>query len=183
MPALSESELRSMMKIPCQIFVETGTFLGETTDLAKNMFEMVHTIEIQSELFERARNLFAGNSNVKCYLGDSSIVLEDICKNLKNPTCFWLDGHYSGGKTGKGEKNVPLYAELEMIMKYCSEKCVILIDDCRLFQKTYHDGIRHIGWEEINTNTILEIVKSRINSYSFFSSNLDSEDRMAIVLN
>lgn len=180
MPALSESELKNMMKIPCEIFVETGTYLGETTDVAKDMFETVHTVEIKKELFERAKLKFSNNLNVVCHLGDSSILLEDICKSLNKPTCFWLDGHWSAGNTGKGKKSVPLYEELGLIMKHCSQNCVILIDDCRLFEKTdpYVDG-----WEEINVNSILQIVKSRMVSYLFYPSSLHPEDRMVIFLN
>lgn len=176
---LSQSELKNMMKIPCQIFVETGTYFGETTNVAKDMFELVHTIEIKQEYFEKALSLFSQDLNVKCHLGDSSILLEDICKTLDKSTCFWLDGHYSAGNTGKGVKNVPLYEELQLIMKHCSQPCVILIDDCRLFEKT--DPYVN-GWEEINTNSILEIVNSRMESYSLFPSALHQMDRMAIIL-
>lgn len=180
MPALTELDIMNMMIIPCQIFVETGTYLGETTNVAKDIFQQVHTIEIKKELFENARAKFSQHLNVLCHLGDSSILLENICKTLNKPTCFWLDGHWSAGDTGKGLKNVPLYEELELIMKHCSQKCVILIDDCRLFEKTdpYVDG-----WNAINKNTILDIVKSRIDSYSFYPSTLHPEDRMVIVLN
>ncbi len=180
MPALTELDIMNMMKIPCQIFVETGTYLGETTNVAKDIFQQVHTIEIKKELFENARAKFSQHLNVLCHLGDSSIVLENICKTLNKPTCFWLDGHWSAGDTGKGLKNVPLYEELELIMKHCSQKCVILIDDCRLFEKTGNDLD---GWEVINKNTILDIVKSRIDSYSFYPSSLHREDRMVIILN
>ncbi len=180
MPALTELDIMNMMKIPCQIFVETGTYLGETTNIAKNIFQEVHTIEIKKEFFENARRMFSQHFNVNCHLGDSSILLENICKGLNKTTCFWLDGHWSAGDTGKGLKSVPLYEELQLIMKHCSQKCVILIDDCRLFEKTdpYVDG-----WEVINKNTILEIVKSRLDSYSFYPSSLHPEDRMIIVLN
>jgi hypothetical protein len=180
MPALTELDIMNMMKFPCQIFVETGTYFGKTTNIAKNIFQKVHTIEIKKELFENARAKFSNNSNVICHLGDSSILLEDICKTLDKPTCFWLDGHWSAGDTGKGLKNVPLYEELQLIIKNCSQKCVILIDDCRLFEKT--DPCVD-GWELINKNTILEIVKSRLDSYSFYPSALHPEDRMVIVLN
>ena len=175
---LSELEIRNMMKIDCKIFVETGTYLGDTTAVAKTMFEKVHTIEIAPHFYERAKNMFSG-TNVTCHLGDSSILLQDICNTLDQPTCFWLDGHWSAGNTGKGVKNVPLYEELESIMKHCSQKCVILIDDCRLFKiSTIHDN----GWKEINADTILDIVNSRLESYSFFPSHLDPNDRMVIIL-
>jgi hypothetical protein len=180
MPTLTESEIDMMLKTPCQIFVETGTFLGQTTETASRMFETVHTVEVKKEYYEKAKIKFSNVSNVTCHLGDSSVLLGDICQKLDRPTCFWLDGHWSAGDTGKGMKNVPLYEELELIMKFCSQKCVILIDDCRLFEKT---GEYLEGWDTINKNTILNIVNPRLNSYSFYPSFLDPNDRMAILLN
>jgi hypothetical protein len=179
MPALTSTEIRTMMSIPCSIFIETGTYLGQTTEIAASMFEKVHTIEVKNDLFISAKNKLSRYPNVVCHLGDSSILLEDICKKLTKSSCFWLDGHYSAGNTGKGSKNVPLYEELQTIMKNCSQECIILIDDCRLFEKTdpYVDG-----WEAINVETILEIVKPRLVSYSFFPSALNPKDRLSIVL-
>jgi hypothetical protein len=178
MPALTESEIIDMVNIPFQIFVETGTYLGETTKVASGLFETVHTIEIAPHFYQNAKKMFSG-TNVTCHLGDSSIVLKDICPTLDRPTCFWLDGHWSAGNTGKGIKNVPLYEELELIMNLCSQECVILIDDCRLFGKTdpYVDG-----WEVISVEKILELVNPRIKSHSFFPSNLHHADRLAILL-
>lgn len=179
MPCLTSTEIKTMMPIFCSIFIETGTYLGETTNIAKTMFDTVHTIEIQPDLFNKAKNKFQHDLNVTCHLGDSSFVLNDICKTLDKPSCFWLDGHYSAGITGKGIKNVPLYEELMIIMTKCKESCVILIDDCRLFEKTGKDLD---GWESINKETILKIVDARMESYSFFPSKLHPLDRMSIIL-
>ena len=38
-------------------FVETGTYMAETTVMASNVFDIVHTIEIKKEFCDRARNL------------------------------------------------------------------------------------------------------------------------------
>jgi hypothetical protein len=184
MPSLSESEIRSMMNIPCQYFVETGTFLGKTTEVARHIFEKVYTIEVKEDLYKKARNKFIPYPNVTCYLGDSSLLLEDICITLDKPTCFWLDGHYSAGITGMGTKEVPLYEELDLIMQHCKVPCIILIDDCRLFETSVtkkninDDG----GWDAINVPNILEKVSSRLVSHSFAPSTLHPQDRMCICL-
>jgi hypothetical protein len=179
MPYLTSNEIKLMMTIPCSNFIETGTFMGDTTNIAKTMFDTVHTIEIKNDFFLNAKLRFQHDSNVICHLGDSSIILSNICKTLNKPSCFWLDGHYSAGDTGKGIKNVPLYEELMIIMTECKQACVILIDDCRLFEQTGKDLD---GWESINKQTILKIVDSRMESYSFFPSKLNPLDRMSIVL-
>jgi hypothetical protein len=193
MPSLTETEITSMMTMPCQYFVETGTFMGDTTEVARRMFEKVYTIEVKEDLYVQARNRFKPYPSVTCYLGDSSILLGDICKTLDKPTCFWLDGHYSAGNTGSGAKRVPLYEELELIMTHCKVPCVILIDDCRLFgssvtKKSMTDVIFKkkvpdiYGWDVINGPSILEKVSSRLESYSFAPSNLHPQDRMCICL-
>ena len=48
---------------------------------------------------------------------------------------FWLDGHYSAGKTFKGEKDCPIEDELNAIEENLENfaKISILIDDIRLF--------------------------------------------------
>jgi len=179
MPALTKQDINSMLAFPCEIFVETGTHMGETTNVAKNMFEHVHTIEIVDNMFLKAKQRFSDNSNVTCHLGDSAIILKDVCKHLDKPTCFWLDGHYSGGNTGIGIKAVPLFEELQAIVDNCSKQCIVLIDDCRLFETDNDLG----GWKVMNLNSILNIVKSRMSSYSFFPSALHPQDRLAIYLN
>jgi len=46
---------------------------------------------------------------------------------------FWLDGYYSAGETAKGEKETPIFEELDHI--FGDNRCehVVLVDDARLF--------------------------------------------------
>jgi len=46
---------------------------------------------------------------------------------------FWLDAHYSGGKTARGKIDTPIMKELEAIFKYSKYDHVLLIDDANLF--------------------------------------------------
>ena len=39
----------------------------------------------------------------------------ELVRQLDGPALFWLDGHYSGGDTAKGELDTPVSAELESI--------------------------------------------------------------------
>jgi len=52
---------------------------------------------------------------------------------IDEPTTFWLDAHYSGGITAKGEKDTPVMEELYAILNQFKHRCVILIDDARCF--------------------------------------------------
>jgi hypothetical protein len=114
-------------------FIETGTYLGQTISYLKNDFDKLISIELDPELYERAKKKFSRNKKIHIYRGDSGEVLEDILKNITEPSLFWLDGHYSSGITAKGKLNTPILQELDHILDHTIEEHVILIDDARCF--------------------------------------------------
>ena len=73
------------------------------------------------------------DKNVVLFQGDSGKVLHQILDNVNEPAIFWLDGHYSAGITALGDKECPIYEELEAIFQKCRNTPVILIDDARCF--------------------------------------------------
>jgi len=141
----SYHEKRSLLdsyrqKYSLKILIETGTFFGETVDFFRTRVDKVYSIELSTELAEKAQKRFADFPNVKIIQGNSGTVLADIIKEITQPALFWLDGHYSSEfyvgdefiRTAKGEKETPIENELDILMQ--SElKHVILIDDARLF--------------------------------------------------
>jgi len=114
-------------------FIETGTFLGEMVDAQKNSFDKIISIELGKDLFEKAKQKFCNDKNVVIYQGDSGKVLVDIMKDVKEPAIFWLDGHYSAGITAKGEKDCPIFEELDAIFQNSQLNHILLIDDARCF--------------------------------------------------
>ena len=116
------------------IFIETGTYLGDSAITAAKVFKQVHTIELSNDLYLRATERLNVINNVCCYLGDSAEVMKDLLPKLSGRALFWLDGHYSGGITSRGANNTPILKELEAIRLLPSKEAVILIDDLRLFQ-------------------------------------------------
>jgi hypothetical protein len=52
---------------------------------------------------------------------------------IHQPALFWLDGHYSAGNTAKGDKETPIYEELQYILNARDRGHVIVIDDARCF--------------------------------------------------
>lgn len=119
-----------------QIFIETGTFLGEMVEVMKNSFREVYSVELNEKLYKKARERFEKNNNVSIIHGDSGTVLSSLLKGTTEPILFWLDGHYSGGVTSKGNFNTPIKNEIESIFKHPNKNHVILIDDARLFNGT-----------------------------------------------
>lgn len=128
-----------------KIFIETGTFFGDTIDFFKNSFTKLYSIELSEELAEKAKKRFENNINISITQGNSSVELSNILREINQPCIFWLDGHYSSefwiGKefirTAKGEQNTPIWQELLQIINHQVKNHIILIDDARCFNGRY----------------------------------------------
>lgn len=112
-------------------FVETGTFLGDTTDAMADVMPTCITIELSPQLFERAIARFRCRSNVRCICGNSSEAICEILQSIDEPALFWLDAHHSGGITA-GEGYNPILDELTAICGHSVIRhSVVLVDDAR----------------------------------------------------
>jgi len=128
-------------KYSLNIFVETGTFFGDTVDALKSNFKKTISIELSNDLAIKAQKRFLNDTNVIIYNGDSGKLLPGILDSIDEPCLFWLDGHYSSEfwmgtefiKTAKGDKNTPIFEELEAIFSHNIKNHIILIDDARCF--------------------------------------------------
>lgn len=120
-------------KYSIRTFIETGTYLGTTTAAVKDTFSKIFTIEIDPKLYERAKKKFKGQSKIILKKGDSSKILPLILKGINSSCLFWLDAHFSGGITSRGEFKTPIISELQTILKHKIKKNLILIDDARDF--------------------------------------------------
>jgi hypothetical protein len=132
--------LRNLEKFKPRIMVETGTLLGDMIEAMKHRFMQLHSIEISHQLAQKAQQRFAGDKHVRIIENDSAIALKELVPTLQEPALFWLDGHYSGGNTGKGAKETPIMEELDTILASHLPH-VIMIDDARCFgtEKDYPD--------------------------------------------
>ena len=120
-------------KFSTDILIETGTYLCEMVFAMKDVFSQIYSIELDSELYMKAKERFVNASNIHIIQGDSSKVLPDLLTSIKQPCLFWLDGHYSGGITAKGDLDTPILEELKHIFAHTVIDHVILIDDARCF--------------------------------------------------
>ena len=96
-------------------------------------FKQIYSVELSEFYFKRAKKLFKSQKKVDVLLGDSTLVLKELVPTLKSKTLFWLDAHYSGGNTAKGDKESPIVEELKTIFSDNLQNHVILIDDARCF--------------------------------------------------
>lgn len=95
-------------KYDVEILVETGTYLGDMVYAQRKSFKRIYTIELSEKLYHYSKKRLNKYSNIKVIQGDSSIALDSIIKEINEPSIFWLDGHYSGGITAKGNSNCPI---------------------------------------------------------------------------
>jgi hypothetical protein len=114
------------------IWVETGSYRGQGIQFAIEAgFKEIQSIELMRENYDYCVSLFKDIPWVHIFLGDSSLLLENIISKITCPITFWLDGHYSGEGTALGSKETPLLDELEIIKRHPIKTHTILIDDMR----------------------------------------------------
>lgn len=124
-------------KYGLKTLVETGTCLGHMIEAQRNNFFKLYSIEVEPTLYKNANKYFSPYLHIEIIEGDSAIKLGQILKRISNESVlFWLDGHYSGGITGMGDKECPIYEELQAIFDQRVKTKYILIDDARCFDGT-----------------------------------------------
>jgi hypothetical protein len=151
-----------LTKYKNEYFFETGTYLGDSVNLALKVgFNKIFSIEIDENL--QTKNFEKFNEEItkgiiELVIGDTSIVMEQIVSKLDKKTTFWLDAHVDLGMSGV--KKCPIYDELEFISKSEIKNHTILIDDLRCFGNgLWGDGI--------NLDTIKNKIKKINPDYKF----------------
>ena len=123
-------------------WIETGTYLGETTKHLSTISEKLISIEPEKKLFENALSKFKNYTNVTIINGTSEgelgLVISSLNEKEIHDISFWLDGHYSAGITYLGAEETPVNTELKTIGENLNRINIITIfvDDCRQFAKS-----------------------------------------------
>lgn len=125
---------------PDVVFIETGTYLGQTSRWAASRCREVHTIELSESLYQRISPSLV-RKGIKAYRGDSSEVLETILKDLEaESVVIWLDAHWSGGITARADSgDTPVKSEIlqveEWLRAHPGSRVALLVDDLRDFER------------------------------------------------
>lgn len=164
---------------PC--FIETGTHCGDTVLAVEPYFRQLYTVEISETYFALARDraTAAGSTNIRFLLGDSTVVFRHMLPSITEKTIFFLDGHWSSGDTGRGDKDVPLLEEIALIHDLFVHDAILIIDDFRLFGKGPDAGVNE-DWTDIGRERILELLGTRVKDMYHLGSEHHAEDRFIV---
>ncbi len=121
-------------ELPLQLFVETGTFRGDTLELARKYFGECQSAELSPQLFADAQKRFANIAGVEIVCGPSPKFLRERReRHQQTPALFWLDAHWCvADHTGGEDSQSPLLGELDAITSLHPDS-VLMIDDARLY--------------------------------------------------
>jgi hypothetical protein len=111
----------------CEVIVETGTFIGDTTGyLATTTNAKIFTCEANRTFYSLAKSRLTGFPNIQFTHGDSRQFLRTLVESdlssarYSKPVFFYLDAHW--------HEDLPLWDEVDIIAKNVKE-FVILVDD------------------------------------------------------
>lgn len=117
-----------------RVFVESGTYLGDTVAFLVPHVDRIETIEIEPMLYSRAVQRFRDEPKVTVHQGDAMVHLPRILGGITEPALIFLDGHFSGGVTGQGELKEPAVKILDDLAELSlPQGTTVLVDDVRLF--------------------------------------------------
>ncbi len=130
MPVLKQAfwERTGIEKRPYRHYVETGSYRGFMIDDVIDEYDVIHSIELSRKWYHYCREKFSQDTHVHLYEGDSQAVLPLVLENIDEPAVIFLDAHYSGGTTARGEEDTPLLKELDIVGRRHHED-IIIIDD------------------------------------------------------
>lgn len=120
--------------LPLDVFVETGTFEGDSIELIKNIFTEIYTIEFSIEYYYKSQARFADSEHINVIHGESSSILKTISPELHaKSVLYFLDAHWCEAKNTAGKTSqCPLLQEIGSIGSLNAQS-LIIIDDARLF--------------------------------------------------
>lgn len=116
------------------LLIESGTYLGDTVAFFVPHAQRIVSVEVEPSLYEDARRRFEGEPRVELILGDALDIVPQLVQMADAPPLLWLDGHFSGGVTGRGAEIEPAGTILHRLGRIPTPAgTTVVIDDLRLF--------------------------------------------------
>jgi hypothetical protein len=152
MPAPREVKWATLERLSLRgaAWIESGTYLGETTRFLTSIGPLVISLEPDPKLhFEASQRLSEltseGAGKILLVNESSEQGFHEAVKMLggHDRVNFFLDGHWSRGDTHQGVNDTPVLHELEVIGKSIEagtiSDCRIFVDDARLFANQHRE--------------------------------------------
>lgn len=160
------------------VFVETGTFHGDTTRMAVDMgYESVYSIECNENFYNENVERFKDDENVTLVHGDSAEEIAGIIEGIDKKITFWLDAHFMWMDPNQNIENypdggnVPLAKELQQIKDHPIKNHIILIDDIphlnNLAPRGNNGEYPPTGTVETQMENLMDFVESINPDYEF----------------
>jgi len=135
----------ALQKYISPIFFETGSYQGETIDIALDLgFNSIHSIELSQRYHQALLDKYAEQKNVHLHHGDSGHLMNYILPRIHHRCTFWLDAHFSIPGDARGQQMSPVMSEISQIAKHHIKNHIILIDDLRLMENVYNISINSL---------------------------------------
>jgi hypothetical protein len=134
--------INELLKYVNTVFLETGTYKGDTINSVANSNvckpEKIISLELSDVFYNECVKRFENNSTILLYKANSKYDLYNIIKDIASPITFWLDSHWSGTpNVGCDVETVcPVLYELEQIKQHIIKTHTIMIDDIRLMNNS-----------------------------------------------
>ena len=126
----------------------------------KTSKEYIHSDD-SDDAYETGQTYF--DDKLTLINNDSVQALKDLLPEIDHQCCFWLDAHAGAARYARGNVDVPLLQELDVIKSHKIKNHIIAIDDAHLFGELQLDNAgnvscdyRDVTYERIR-DKILEI--------------------------
>jgi len=156
--------------LPFEIFVETGTFEGESIDRIKPYFNRFYSVELSEHYWHLSKKRFENDPLVTVINGHAPVFLKELMPELKEKSVlFWLDSHWCDAKATGGETSQCALLEELNAIDFLGNDSVVLIDDARLF--LCPPGVPHdyIQWPDLNA--VIRTLQQKSNTHELMVMN------------
>lgn len=116
-----------------RVFIEAGTYRGDTVAFFVPYADSIVSIELQRGLYAAAVRRFANEPKVSIVYGDALTEIPRVVGTTPTPPLVFLDGHFSGEGTATGEEMEPAMAMLAALGSVAMPGATLVIDDLRMF--------------------------------------------------
>jgi hypothetical protein len=124
--------LRAHHSTAPRIFVETGTWKGQTTQLVAEMeeFDKVFTVELAKDLYQEVSAQLKDNDKIECIYGNAKEVVAILAEEIQEPVMWYLDAHHIDGTDTPREMSI--FEEFAGI-KLRKLPDIVIVDDVHMF--------------------------------------------------